>query len=352
VITTGQGPEARHSFLEALRAEIRHAAEHYGRFCSETLYFGGGTPSLLTPAELESIFKTLRADFDLVKDAEITLEANPADVNVEKFAAFKELGVNRISLGAQAFQDHLLQDMGRNHSATEIAIVFDVLRDIGFKNISLDLMLFLPGQSVADFEASLKAALQLTPEQLTLYDLEVEPRSYYGKLHSAGRLNLPNENEHYAMTDRAQNLLLPAGYTQYEVSTFARAGYESRHNLLYWHNQEYLGLGPGAFSYLNGTRSRLAPSVPRYMEKAERKDWVPEMQEVLDEDKQAVESLVTGIRLREGVSLTALGALGKRVFERSQESHLQEFVRVEADRIYLTDEGKCLVDKTVTALMS
>lgn len=351
VITLDRTPPQRERFLEALRREVLQAEKQYGRLAFETVYFGGGTPSQLTEDEFTAAVGFLKKSFIWDKVREFTVEINPGDVSPEKVQAFVSAGVNRASVGAQAFQEELLKAMGRPHGAEQIREAVSLLRAGGIENISLDLIFRLPGQTPAIFRESLNQALALAPSQITLYDLEVHEKTRFGILQNQGRLRLPDEGEHFAMFETAVTALEAAGYRHYELLSFARPGGESRHNLLYWENQDYLGLGPGAFRYLNGIRSQFAETVPDYLRRCEASEWEPAVSDRLSPEDIEWENLLTGLRLDRGVTLayfTRIGEAVRPVLKRLSDAGLTE---ISQGRAALTFRGRALAETVFSALI-
>jgi oxygen-independent coproporphyrinogen-3 oxidase len=301
VTTADHSPDLRRRLFLALFTEIKHAQERFGRFSFDTLYLGGGTPSCSEIPEITDLVSAARSAFDLQKDFEFTIEFNPGDGDLLKLKSLAALGVNRISLGSQAFQDRILQKLGRRHTVKDIVETIARVRQAGIRNMSFDLMLRLPGQTAGDFRDSLQKCVELGASQVSLYDLEIHDATPFGKIQKEGKLELPAEDEHARMYEDAIKILSGAGYEHYEISNFAKPGMASRHNLIYWYNQEYLGLGPGAFTYLDGIRSQFAPDLERYLAKLEAGDWQNDIEDKLSEEEKETETFVTGLRLREGV---------------------------------------------------
>lgn len=292
-----------------------------------------------------SLVSQIRRAFDFQPGAEWTCEFNPGDMDSHKMAQFRSLGINRISLGVQAFQDRLLKAMARHHTVEDIGLSVKMIRNHGIKNISFDLISGLPGQSLEDFKESLECALELEPSQVSLYDLEIHSGTAWAKLLPAG------DSLRAEMFQMAIDVLTNAGYEQYEISSFAKPGFESRHNLLYWKNQEYLGLGPGAFSYMEGVRSQFSLEVPEYLQKCETGDWEPAVKDVLTEEEKEVETLVTGLRLKQGVNLQNFIHILNKMEERFLElENLGLILRV-GSHAALTTRGRFLVEQTFGILL-
>ena len=344
-------PECRLRFFKALEAEICHAREKFGRLTFDTLYLGGGTPSTLTLQEMNGVLEMLRGAFILKEKAEITCEWNPGDGDEGKLAAFAALGINRISLGVQSFQDVLLARLGRRHTTHDTLIALQKIRKAGLTNISFDLMLKIPGQTLADFQKSLERCLELQASQVSLYDLEVHEHTELGKLQAKGLLDLPGEAEHAAMYQSAIDILTGAGYEHYEISNFAKPGAASRHNLIYWHNQEYLGLGPGAFSYLNGIRSQFALDLDSYFKKCDAQKWKNDVEDQLSDEEKATETLVTGLRLRDGIISDAFPNMGQALRERIKALCDEKLLETEGGKLRLTDRGKFLSEDVFSFLL-
>ncbi len=351
VTTAEQAQGLRGRFFKALFAELQHAQERYGRLSFETLYFGGGTPSSLSVPELKGLVERVRAAFEFKVGYEFTCEFNPGDGDEAKLQALHEMGVNRISLGCQSFQDAILKRLGRRHTVRDITETVARIRKAGISNISFDLMLRLPGQTVGDFRESVKKCIELEASQVSLYDLEVHEETPFGKLQGEGILDLPTEEEHARMYESAIEMLPPAGYDPYEILNFAKPGLASRHNLLYWHNQEYLGLGPGAFTYLGGIRSQFAPDLARYLGKWEAGDWKSDIEDKLSEEEKETETLVTGLRLCGGVSLDAFPKIRTALEARLEPLCAEGLMKRSGENIRLSARGKFLSEDVFSFLV-
>ena len=351
VTTAEHSPGLRERFLEAVSAEIKHACNRYGPLSFNTLYLGGGTPSILNIPELRRLVEGVHAAFKFKEGYEFTCEFNPGDGDEAKLKTFYEIGVNRISLGCQSFRDAILQRLGRRHTVRDIVETVAKIRQAGITNISFDLMLRLPGQTVEDFRNSVKRCIELDAAQVSLYDLEVHEGTPFGQFQKEGKLDLPGEEDHARMYESAIEMLTNAGYEHYEISNFSKPGLASRHNLIYWHNQEYLGLGPGAFTYLNGIRSQFVPDLTRYLEKFETVDWGNDAEDRLSEEEKETETLIMGLRLREGVSPEMFSKihplLRERIYDLCREGLLEET----GGKVRLMDRGKFLSEDVFSFLL-
>ncbi len=271
-----------------------------------TIFFGGGTPSFPEPERIIQILDTIRSRFKVLPDAEISIEANPGTVDRSRFTALRRAGFNRLSMGVQAFDDHLLRVLGRIHSSDEAIRSYEAARAAGFGNINLDLMFALPDQTLRQWQHTLRTAVSLQPEHLSCYALTVEPRTPFYTMYRRGQLNLPDEQTDLRMYQYTIRALTRAGYEHYEISNFARPGYRCRHNIVYWRNEEYLGFGPGAVSYRHGVRWKCLSNPRRYVKAVREGLSLVEEEERLDTDASLGETLMLMLRLRDGVDVKAV----------------------------------------------
>jgi len=289
----------RAAYLELLIQELALVIEKYERPRLTSVYIGGGTPSLLTTKELALLLGAVDKYCFWPKDIEVTLEANPGTVTQEQLKAVREMGVNRLSLGAQSFDDQELKKMGRVHTAAQISEAVNLARQAGFTNLNLDLIYGLPGQTLKKWQGSLENALALDPDHLSLYSLTLEPHTPWGRRES--HLALPDEETVVQMYQTGRQMASRGGLRHYEISNFARPGYESKHNLGYWQNGPYLGLGLGAVSHLKGKRITNAGSFPAY-QAALAKGRLPwETVEEPPREVRMAETIFLALRLRSGL---------------------------------------------------
>jgi oxygen-independent coproporphyrinogen III oxidase len=296
---------------------------------SPTLYLGGGTPSLMTPQQVGSLIEAAARLFGLESDAEVTLEANPGTLTPERLAGYRAAGVNRISLGVQSFEDHLLERLGRVHSKEEALLAFDAARRAGFDNISIDLMHSLPEQTPLQWREALAQAIALSPEHISAYALSVEEGTPFARLHAAGNLPLPDEEAAAEMFEATVEILEGSGYQHYEISNFARPGRSSRHNGAYWSRDSYLGFGAGAHSFWNtdaiGERWSNTENAGEYRD-AIAGGSIPQREfERLTLDQAVSESFFLGLRVLAGLDLERLEALHGRA---ALAPHLEEVSRL------------------------
>jgi oxygen-independent coproporphyrinogen-3 oxidase len=295
-------PQAR--FGAALRRELAWEAARLGRRQVASIFFGGGTPSLMAPETVAALIDNAARWFSFTPDIEITLEANPTSVELEKLDLFRQAGVNRLSLGVQALDDAALRALGRQHSAAQAIAALEHARAV-FPRLSFDLIYARPGQSVAAWRAELAQALNLAADHLSLYQLTIEPGTAYEALYRSGSIVLPDEDTAAALYDATGEAAAAFGLQAYEVSNYAKPGSESRHNLAYWRYGDYAGIGPGAHGRISldgtliATRRHRAPEP--WAERVERDGHGSTAEEIVSGLDKAREALLMGLRLTEGI---------------------------------------------------
>jgi len=295
-------------YVDALVSDIVRSSEpgrpHRG---ADTIYFGGGTPSLLEPDEIARLIRACEETFDVAADREVTLEANPETVSAARLAAYRATGVTRVSFGVQSFRDEELRRLSRLHSADRARSAVAEARAAGFDNVSLDLMMWLPGQAVDEWLASVDAAIALAPDHLSLYLLEVYPNAPLRDEMARARWSQAPDEDAAAMYVAAMERLEAAGYAQYEISNVARPGRQSRHNLKYWTDGEWFGFGCGAHGTRSGVRSKNVSGTDEYVDRIGR--GLPVAVEVhrMTPAEQLGDALFTGLRLTDGLDLDAIG---------------------------------------------
>ncbi len=295
----------KEQYVAALLREIASQADGAP---ADTIYFGGGTPSLLEPGEVEAIVAACRRAFSVSVDAEITLEANPETVTPERLAAFLGAGVNRLSFGVQSFRDEELARLTRLHSAWRAAEAFAIARQAGFDNISLDLMMWLPQQTIPQWLESVDALIGLAPDHASLYILELYPNAPLREAMARGQWSLAPDDDAADMYLEAMTRLDAAGYQQYEISNVARPGRESRHNLKYWTDGEWLGFGCGAHSTRRGVRWKNLSSTTEYIGAVASAGPLAVERRVLTARETLEEALFTGLRLTRGIDVNTVKA--------------------------------------------
>lgn len=345
---------------DALVRELETQATRTGRRRVESVFFGGGTPSLMQPETTAAVLDAVRSLFLISNDLEVTLEANPTSVETGKLDGFRAAGVNRVSLGVQALDDEVLRFLGRNHSAAEALAAVAAARD-RFERVSFDLIYARPGQSPAAWRGELSRALAHAAGHLSLYQLTIEPTTPFHSLHARGAFRLPDEDAAAALWDVTQATLAEAGMPAYEVSNHARPGEECRHNLVYWSYRDYLGVGPGAHGRLTeggakvATRTHRAPTV--WLDRVERDGHALVDDRRLNADEMLVEASLTGLRLAGGLPTERWQALFGRppedLFEPATVALLSDggFIELDADGLRATAEGRARLDAVTDRLL-
>lgn len=359
--------------VDALCQEIANWGPRLASRSITTIFVGGGTPTVLNGAQLTQIFTTIRRWFALVEGCEITCEANPGTADQQKFAILRDLGVNRLSMGVQSFQPDELQLLGRIHSVEDVDHAYVAARTVGFDNINLDFMFGLPNQPLGTqplekWQATLERALQLGPEHLSLYSLIIEPNTPFHHWVATGKIGAPDEDQAADQYEFALARLADAGYQHYEVSNWAGSKpgerqisggefYSCAHNLIYWRNQEYLGIGPGAHSHLRLTGANGKPygkrwsnrrSVPGYVGRIQHQEAVEDFSEIVDMPLAMGETMMLGLRLvNEGVPFARFydlyGVDLRIVFaDELQELQRLQLVALDQERVTLTQRGLLL----------
>ncbi len=317
-----------------------------------SIFFGGGTPSILGPDLLTLILNNCFLYFDCVPGLETSLEVNPATVDLAALYGLRRAGFNRISIGIQSFNDRELQMLGRVHSAADGIRTMEMARQAGFSNINLDLMYGLPDQDSCKWQESLQQALSLQPEHLSLYELTIEEDTPFARRYDRGELRLPEEDAVLTMVATSEEMVTAAGLHRYEISNYARPGRECSHNVNYWHNASWLGLGPGAVSSINGCKIKTIGDVDRFCQPGENK----EERETLDQEAAFRETVVMGLRMIKGIGLEELEkrfAINAISYYGTTLDRLiaHNLLRVEEGRLRLTGQGLLLANTVMAELV-
>lgn len=349
-------PVDQERFVAAFRTEIAHRARLAPNRRVDSIFFGGGTPSLMKPETVGAILEAIARHWSVGPDVEVTLEANPTSVEAGRFRGYRAAGVNRVSLGVQAMNDADLKALGRLHTAAEAMQAVGVASAI-FERYSFDLIYARPGQSPAQWRAELSEAVRRAGGHLSLYQLTIEPDTMFERLRDAGKLKVPDAETSRALWDVTQDVTSAAGMPAYEISNHARPGEESRHNLVYWRYGEYAGIGPGAHGRLLTPRGRLAQSTEKHPEmwltvvETEGHGLVEE--EALSASEQGDEFLLMGLRLAEGIDPLRFEALAGRPLDRDRIRSLVVDGLVEetkGGRLRVTQGGFPVLDSVVADL--
>ena len=341
----------------AFLAELDRAAQHLSGRVVDSIFFGGGTPSLMPPKLVSAIVGKVNDIWTVADELEVTLEANPTSVEADRFADFHAAGVNRASVGVQALNDPDLQRLGRLHSVKEAMQALEIARNT-FDRVSFDLIYARQNQDVSSWQSELSVALALNPDHLSLYQLTIEPETAFGRLHDAGKLSgLPIDGQSADMFAATQEMTARAGLPAYEISNHATPGNQSRHNMIYWRYGDYLGLGPGAHGRLIlkgkkfATESFKAPN-----------DWLAAVSNgtgysdvsELDPENQAVEYLMMSLRLTEGTSSSRYAAMSGTPLKPHKIRYLCDLnlINVNGDRLQATARGKIVLNSVLQELLS
>ncbi len=346
--------EAR--FVRAIEAEIADTAERVPGRTVSTIFFGGGTPSLMQPSSVQAILDCVGKHWTVARDVEVTLEANPTSVEAARFRGYRTAGVNRVSLGVQALDDTALQELGRLHSAQEALDAVAIARSI-FDRYSFDLIYARPRQTLQSWRVELNRAIAEAAEHLSLYQLTIEPGTPFFGLHKAGKLAIPDDDLGRDLYDLTQSICTAAGLPAYEISNHARLGAECRHNLVYWRGHEYAGVGPGAHGRLNIGRRRYATETEKrpesWLAQVERRGHGLTVDEKLEPGEVADEFLLMGLRLAEGIEPERFTRIAGRTLDPKRISFLREDGTVETTddgRLRVTPSGFPLLDAVVADL--
>jgi len=340
-------------YLAAFRAEITHRAALAPGRSVGSIFFGGGTPSLLRPQTVQGVIDVIAAKWRLEPDAEITLEANPTSIEAGRFRGYRAAGVNRLSVGVQALDDTDLKALGRRHTVEEALAAVSLAASL-FSRFTFDLIYGLPGQGEPAWRRELTRALDLVGDHVSLYQLTIEPDTIFERLRDAGKIKLPDEDLSLALFEATRELTEARGLPAYEVSNHARPGGESRHNLIYWRYGEYAGVGPGAHGRIVTPKGRLAQEAERHPEM-----WLTQVETEghglvenvpLSREEQGDEFLLMGLRLSEGVDPRRFERLSGRSIDRDRLMSLIEDGLIECDargRLRVTHMGAPLLDTVV-----
>jgi len=339
-------------FLDALFKEMEMYHNRFNPF--DTVYIGGGTPSLLSPQQLENILKRVRKNFDLISDPEITpeitIETNPADLDQSSLELMREIGINRINIGVQSFDEKVLDFLGRRHSVRQAISAVEGSRKAGFHNIGLDLIYGVPAQDIESWLDTLKQAVAFSPEHISCYQLTLESKTPLGVRYQAGEFSLPGEELQYEFFMKTSEFLEDAGYIHYEVSNFARGKeHTSRHNQKYWDHSPYLGLGPSAHSFQCNQRWWNHRSLDQYLAAINARNLPVEGTETLTMEQLRLEALYFGLRTKKGIFLqdfknqyhTDLFTEKKKILAKLEE---EGFISIQDGYLHPTQSGLAVAD--------
>ena len=333
------GPKEQADYVQALLREIQAVEEGEGRSVS-SIFIGGGTPSVLDERLLGDILREIRNRFKMEEDAEITIEVNPGTANIGKLQAYREMGINRLSIGLQSPEDRELKILGRIHNYGQFLETYQEARTVGFDNINIDLMSAIPDQTYEGWVKNLRTVAELEPEHISAYSLIVEE----GTPFAARKLNLPDEDTEYNMYEATAQILKEYGFEQYEISNYARKGRECRHNVGYWTRQDYLGFGLGASSLYGKERFANTADMKKYLENSRNPEKIREKEPSLIREDEMAEFMFLGLRMTKGISKAdfqrCFGCTIESVYGEVLEKYESMELLLEKDgRIFLSREG-------------
>ncbi len=332
-------------YIEALKEEIKQEANKK-EYEITTIYIGGGTPSLMEASYIEEIITTIKEHYNVMETAEITIEMNPGTVDKEKLLAYQKVGINRVSIGLQSTNNQRLKQIGRIHTYEEFLTCYHLVREVGIKNINVDLMLGLPNQTLEELQSSIHQVISLQPEHISLYSLIVEEHTKMQKMIEEKQVTLPEEELERTMYWEAKKILEENGYFHYEISNFAKIGYESKHNTNCWLQKEYLGFGVAAHSYFQNKRYCNTTSLEEYCKNIEEGNFTKNQTvcEIQTEEEKKREYMLLGLRMLEGVNVQEFKNKFIEnpiyVFHKELEKLVkQELVEIDLNQIKLTKKG-------------
>ncbi|AGB41812.1 putative oxygen-independent coproporphyrinogen III oxidase [Halobacteroides halobius DSM 5150] len=342
-------------FLKALDKEIELLANKY-KHKIKTIFIGGGTPTVLSGVQINDIITKCQQQFYCGDDIEITIEANPGTVDEEKLRIIKEAGINRLSFGIQSFDDYFLEQIGRIHTVQDAVDNYFLSRKVGFSNINFDLMFALPGQNLKDWEATLDFAFQLAPDHLSTYNLKFEEGTLFYQWLQEGKLNAASEELDLKMYQLVEEKLEKQGYNKYEISNFAKSNKECLHNKLYWLNQSYLALGPGAHFYDGVGRGYNQQNISDYCQQIKQGKLPIVNYNKLSLEEKVEETMMLGLRLKEGISMVDFAIkYDNSIFDFYEDeiSKLRQkgLLDINKGRVYLTSQGILLANRVLAEFL-
>lgn len=346
--------KAKAEIVQAICHEIYLQKDYLQNKNLETIYFGGGTPSLLEEADFTQIFETISKHFNIKPNAEITLEANPDDLTKEKLQLFKKYHINRLSIGIQSFHEAHLKSLNRIHTSKEAETCIKLSQDIGIQNITIDLIYAIPAENHQIFELDLQKATALHTNHISAYCLTIEPKTVFAKWMKQGKIQVIDDDFAATQFDMLVNHLTQNGFEQYEICSFAKQESYSRHNTSYWQQEEYVGIGPSAHSFNLVSRQFNVPNNTKYVKEL-RQNIIPAEVEILTIEDQVNEYLLTGLRTKWGCSMHKVNTLSNQLFQKQNALELEKqiqggFLKIENDILLLTYKGKLFADKIASDL--
>jgi oxygen-independent coproporphyrinogen-3 oxidase len=342
--------------LDALRKELSFQNDYLEGEKIDTIYFGGGTPSILGASDISDILESIHRNFKINSAAEVTLEANPDDLSKEKLHALKAIGINRLSIGIQSFDDHVLKFLNRVHNAEMALDSVQSARDMGFENISIDLIYAIPGQDMNAWKKNIAKAITLSPEHISSYSLTIEEKTVFGKWVSQKKFTVPDDDASASEMMTLIDTLESSGYLHYEVSNFAKPGYIAQHNSSYWHGKKYLGIGPSAHSY-NGYSRQYNISNNHQYRQSIQSGKIPAAREVLNREDKINDTILTSLRTSWGTNLEKLRVDHDYDLLKVHRAYVDHLLKgnlavLENNTLILTRSGRLLADKIASDLFA
>ncbi|MDH5763442.1 MAG: radical SAM family heme chaperone HemW [Nitrospinota bacterium] len=345
------------SYVRALLREMEYYAKRADNRTVATIFFGGGTPTTLPSLELARILKACQSRFQMLSGAEITLEANPATIPQSDLQQLREAGFNRLSIGVQSFDPEELNRLERVHTVDEVYLTVERARQAGFDNLSLDLMFGLPGQTAERWQDNLHKAIDLQPDHISAYNLTIEPGTVFHKQQAQGQLEMPPDDFQRELFEITIDTLTQAGYGHYEISNYSKPGKQCRHNLNYWHNGEYIGLGAGASATFNGDRYKNVNLPSRYITQINESGIAVESRETPSLHQRMGEAVMLGLRISQGLNLTTFerqfGVSFQEAFGETVDRMMQmELLKIADGQISLTRQGLFVADSVIVEFIT
>jgi oxygen-independent coproporphyrinogen-3 oxidase len=346
--------DLRLELIKGMTEELQWQKDYLKGEILRTIYFGGGTPSLLTRQEMEILLDCIRLNYPCIDQPEISLEANPDDLTKEKLTDLRRLGINRLSIGVQSFDDQVLKFLNRAHDSSEAIRCVQDARAVGFNNMSLDLIYAIPGQSDATWKKNLEKALMLSPEHLSAYALTIEKKTAFGQWQNSGELQAVEEETAARQFEWLMDVMQDSGYQHYEISNFCQPEFHSRHNSSYWQGENYLGIGPSAHSYDGTSRQFNVSNNSLYLKSIQRGE-IPFERELLTRENKINEYLFTTLRTSSGCNLEVIRTKFEFDMYLENENYITELQHrqlalIENRTLKLTRAGKLLADKIAVDL--
>ena len=346
-------------YVNALCMEIESYQEMSKEYLVDSIFFGGGTPSILEETQITQIITSIRNVFEIKQEAEITIECNPGTVTKQKLSTYKSLGINRLSFGLQSTDNEELKKLGRIHTYKEFLNNFHLARELGFNNINVDIMSALPGQTLESYCKTLNEIIQINPEHISAYSLILEEDTPFYKMYGEdGKYKdlIPSEEVDRLMYHETKRLLKAAGYERYEISNYAKEGYACRHNVGYWKRREYLGIGLGASSLINGERYHIDNELTNYLEGCRNPQGLRKDIQRLTKKEEIEEFMFLGLRLVEGIKKSEFNNIFHEKIEDIYQNEIsklsdENLIDVDKEKIYLTELGFDLSNQVFTEFL-